>query len=92
MVCCTAVPVDERMWAKNSGERTWSAISRRLRLFQAGPVSLKIAGVAMSSVYQPMPNPSPFVVSTPIRERRLWSISDGTGRYSTSHSSTGVPE
>ena len=33
------------MWAKNSGERTWSAISRRLRLFQAGPMSRKTAGV-----------------------------------------------
>ena len=31
------------------------------------------------SPYQPMPNPSPLVVSTPRREWRLWSISEWTG-------------
>lgn len=68
------------MWAKNSGERTWSAISRRLRLFQAGPMSLRIAGLPVSSsVYHPTPNPSPFVVSTPSLECRLWSISEWAG-------------
>lgn len=52
----------------------------RLRLFQAGPMSLSRAGVSMSSCeYQPTPKPSPFVVSTPILEWRLWSISEWAG-------------
>lgn len=31
-------------------------------------------GVATSGTYQPIPKPSPLVVSTPRRECRLWSI------------------
>jgi hypothetical protein len=31
-----AVPVDARMWAKNSGEEIPAASSRRFRSFQAG--------------------------------------------------------
>lgn len=67
------------MWAKNRGERTWLAISRRLRLLQAGPISRTIAGVVISGPNQPTPNPSPFVVSTPMRACRLWSMSECSG-------------
>lgn len=80
LVCCTAVPVDARMWAKNSGETTCPAISRRLRSLQAGPMSLTTAGLSLSGMYQPMPKPSPLVVSTPMRACRLWSIRECTGR------------
>ena len=33
------------MWAKNSGDSTWEATSRRLRSFQAGSMLWKTAGV-----------------------------------------------
>ena len=36
LVCSTGVPVAARMCARNSGERTWEAISRRLRSPHAG--------------------------------------------------------
>ena len=77
-VCCTGVPVEARMWAKTSPERTCDDSSRRLRSFQAGSTLLKTAGVS-SSPYQATPNPSPFVVSTPSLEWRLWSISECAG-------------
>ena len=32
------------MWAKNSGDSTWEATSRRLRSFQAGSMEWKTAG------------------------------------------------
>src|SRR5438045_648280 len=38
-----------------------------------------------------MPNPSPFVVSTPIRECRLWSMRPCLGLSSSSSISTGCP-
>ena len=41
--------------------------------------------------YQPTPNPSPFVVSAPRRECRLWSIRPCLGRNSSSSISTGCP-
>jgi hypothetical protein len=78
-VCCTGVPVDARMWANTIGLVMWPAISRRLRSFQAGSMLLNTPGVSRSP-YQPTPNPSPFVVSTPRRECRLWSMSECTGR------------
>lgn len=66
---------------EEQGERTCAASSRRLRLFQAGPMSRKTAGVpSPSALYQPMPKPSPLVDSTPIRAWRLWLISECSGR------------
>ncbi|CAM5710052.1 hypothetical protein SFUMM280S_02404 [Streptomyces fumanus] len=55
------------------------AISRRLRLLQAGPISRTIAGVSLAEPYQPTPKPSPLVVSTPILACRLWSMSECAG-------------
>ncbi len=46
---------------------------------------------AGAASYQPMPNPSPLVVSASSLERRLWSISEWTGVYSTCDRSTGEP-
>ena len=63
---------------KNSGEVTWPVSSRRFWSFQAGSVPWKTPGVGAAS-YQPTPNPSPFVVSAPSLECRLWSISEWTG-------------
>ena len=77
-VHCTGVPVAALMWAKTTPERTWPASSRRFLSFQAGSTLLNSAG-ASPSPYQPTPNPSPFVVSTPSFEWRLWSISECTG-------------
>src|SRR4051794_5922160 len=45
-----------------------------------------------STPYQPTPNPSPFVVSTPIRECRLWSMSECSRLYNSSSTRIGVPE
>ncbi|SCD47563.1 hypothetical protein GA0115245_11657 [Streptomyces sp. di188] len=80
------------MWAKNSGKTTCPAISRRLRSLQAGPMSLTTAGLSLSGMYQPVPKPSPLVVSTPLRACRLWSIRECTGRWSRFSSRIGVPE
>ena len=52
--------------------------SRRLRSFQAGSMLWKTAGVS-APPYQPIPKPSPFVVSAPSAECRLWSISECVG-------------
>ena len=79
MVCWTAVPVEARMCARNSGDSTWLATSRRLRSFQAGSMLRKTAGVSVLAPYQPTPKPSPLVVSTPRRAWRLWSIREWSG-------------
>ena len=42
--------------------------------------------------YQPMPNPSPLVVSAPMVEWRLWSMSECFGLYRSSSRRTGEPE
>jgi hypothetical protein len=63
------------MWAKTSPERMCPASSRRFLSFHAGSTLLKTAGMS-DSPYQPTPKPSPFVVSTPSREWRLWSMSE----------------
>ena len=64
--------------------------SRRLRSFQAGSVLWKTPGVP-SEEYQPMPNPSPFVGSAPIRDLRLWSISEYWPWYRTLSILIGLP-
>jgi hypothetical protein len=45
---------------------------------EAGSMLLKTAGVLLSP-YQPTPKPSPFVVSAPSFEWRLWSMSEWAG-------------
>jgi hypothetical protein len=74
-VCCTADPIAARMCAKNSGERTCPASSRRFASFQAGSMLRNTPGTGAAS-YQPTPNPSPLVVSAPSLECMLWSISE----------------
>ena len=64
--------------------------SRRFRSFHAGSMLLKTPGVP-SAPYQPIPKPSPFVVSAPSRECRLCSISECCGPYSTLSIRTGLP-
>ena len=44
-----------------------------------------------SAEYQPMPNPSPFVGSAPIRDLRLWSISEYWPWYRTLSILIGLP-
>ena len=88
---CTGVPVDARMWANSNGVRIRPAISRRFLSFQAGSMLLKTAGSAPSP-YQPIPNPSPLVVVAPMRECRLWSMIEWTGRNSRSSARIGSPE
>lgn len=63
-VSCTAVPVEARMWAKNSGEETCAASSRRLRSFHAG-CTLRNKPGCRPVPYQPTPKPSPLVVVAP---------------------------
>ena len=79
------------MWAKTSGDSTWRASSLRFRSFQAGSTLWKIAGTSPRP-YQPIPNPSPFVVSAPSVEWRLWSISECLGLKRNSSISTEEPE
>ena len=90
-VCWTGLPLDARMWAKTMCERTCRASSRRLRSFQAGSMLWKTPGVRVWS-YQPTPKPSPFVVSAPIVECRLWSMSECFGLYRSISIRTGEPE
>jgi len=52
------------MCAKNSGELTCPASSRRFASFQAGSILRNTPGTGAAS-YQPTPNPSPLVVSRP---------------------------
>jgi len=52
------------MCAKNSGEVTCPASSRRFASFQAGSMLRNTPGTGAAS-YQPTPNPSPLVVSRP---------------------------
>jgi len=84
-------PDEARMWANSSGDWMWPARSRRFRSFQAGSTLWKTPGVSPRP-YQPIPNPSPLVVSAPSREWRLWSISECRGSRSNSLISTGEPE
>ena len=77
-VCWIAVPVEARMWAKTSGDSRWHDRSFRFRSLQAGSTLRKSAGVS-AVPYQPIPNPSPFVVVAPSCEWRLWSISEWAG-------------
>src|SRR3954466_16316177 len=79
------------MWANSSGVRLWPAISRSFMSFQDGSMLLKTAGSAPSP-YQPMPNPWPLVVVAPMRECRLWSMIECTGRNSRSSAKIGSPE
>ena len=83
LVCCTGDPIAARMWAKNSGDRTWAVISLRFWSFHAGSMLRNTAGVG-SLLYQPIPTPSPLVGSAPSCELRLWSISEWLGVYSAS--------
>ncbi len=91
LVCWIAPPVEARMWAKTSGETRWRARSFRLRSFQAGSMLWNTPGVSPTP-YQPSPKPSPFVVSAPSVEWRLWSMRECLGLRSSSSSSTGDPE
>jgi hypothetical protein len=88
--CWTGVPVLALMWARKSPDEVDRAISRRFWSPQAGPTPRNRTGtwlprvsgshvVAPSTPYQPSPKPSPFVVSTPIRECMLWSIRECSG-------------
>jgi hypothetical protein len=52
------------MCANTSGDRICADRSRRFRSFQAGSTLWKTPGVSPTP-YQPMPNPSPLVVSAP---------------------------
>ena len=79
------------MCANTSGERRWRARSFRLRSFQAGSTLWNTPGVSPTP-YQPSPNPSPFVVSAPSRECRLWSTSECLGLSRNSSIKTGDPE
>ncbi len=77
-VCWMAPPVEARMCASTSGDFRCAEMFWRLRSFQAGSTLWKTPGVSPTP-YQPMPNPSPFVVSAPISEWRLWTISECWG-------------
>ena len=66
------------MCAKTSGDVTCPASSRRFRSFHAGATLWYTAGM-LPAPYHATPNPSPFVVSAPSFECRLWSISECAG-------------
>ena len=46
LVCCTAEPVEARMWAKTRPALAWAHSSRRFRSFQAGSVLRNRPGVS----------------------------------------------
>src|SRR5215218_3078027 len=73
-VCWTAVPVEARMWARNNGELTWPATSRRLRSCHAGSMLLKTAGVSASEPYQPTPKPSLLVVEQFLDQDAMFTL------------------
>src|SRR4051794_11038773 len=85
------VPEVARTWARNSCDSTWAASSRRLRSPHAGATLWYIPGPSPAP-YQPIPNPSPFVVSAPMRECRLWSTSPCWVLNSSSSNSSGCPD
>ena len=77
-VCWTGVPVEARMCAKTVRERTWPAV--RAGCGRSTPARCCGRPPARPpSPYQPTPKPSPFVVSAPSRECRLWSIREWVG-------------
>ena len=78
-VCCTGEPDEARMCAKTSRE-----LDVRREIAQVPVVPGRLDAVerrraSRSAPYQPMPKPSPFVVSAPSVEWRLWSISECCG-------------
>src|SRR3954470_8389403 len=79
------------MCVKNSDAEAWPAISRMLGSCQGGSVLRTTAGSAPLQ-YQPMPKPSPFVVSDPRRECMLGSIRACAGAYRASPRTMGEPE
>src|SRR5881628_607919 len=91
-VCCTGVPVVARMCARKIGASTWAASSRTLTSLHAGLTLRYRHGLWLPAPYQPSPKPSPFVVSTPIRECRLWSMREYSLLYRSSSMRIGVPE
>src|SRR5215203_7075348 len=91
LVCWTGDPVDARMCASTRGDTICPASSRRLRSFQAGSVLRNTPGVSPVP-YQPTPKPSPFVVSAPSCECRLWTTSEFLGLYRSSSIRIGAPE
>jgi hypothetical protein len=90
-VCWIGDPEEARMCANTIGDSMCAASSRRLRSFQAGSILWKTPGVSPAP-HQPIPKPSPFVVSAPSRECRLWSMSECAGAYSASWRRIGEPE
>ena len=90
-VCWIAEPVEARMCAKTRPADAWPESSRRLRSFQAGSVLRNNPGYG-ADPYQPTPNPSPLVVSTPRRECLLCITSEFAGLYKISSSLTAEPE
>ena len=91
LVCWIAPPVEARTCANTSGETRCLARSARLRSFHAGSVLWNTPGVSPTP-YQPRPKPSPLVVVAPIRECRLWSISECFGLSRSSATGIGDPE
>src|SRR5215216_776279 len=75
----------------NSGDSTCAASSRRFSSPQAGATLRYTAGPSPAP-YHPRPKPSPFVVSTPMREWRLWSTSPCGGANSSSSMMSGCPD
>lgn len=72
-------------------DMTLSASRRRLRLFQAGLMEVKMQGVGSKAAYQPTPKPSPFNGPAVMRSRLsqlCWMI-EWLGRVSRSASRTG---
>ena len=90
---CTGVPLEARTCANSRGVRICVATSRRFSSFQAGWVLLNTTGVApLPLPYQPMPKPSPFVVTPPSWACRLWSMIECSGRNSRSWARIGSPK
>jgi hypothetical protein len=54
-------------------------VSGKLTQVSVVPGRLDALELWLLASYQPTPKPSPFVVSAPSREWRLWSISEWSG-------------
>ena len=92
LVCCTGIPaLAARTCARNRGERICALSSRRFWSPQAGSELRNRPGVSLSP-YQPRPNPSALAMPASGPLRRLCSISDRRGSYSSSSGRIGSPK
>ena len=91
-VSCTAVPGRRAHVGEDERRRDVRGQRAQVRVPPGRATTLWNTPGSTPVPYHPTPKPSPFVVSAPIRECRLWSTSPCSGLNSRSSSSTGCPD